>query len=196
MKTALCGLTNGGLTHNLHLPVGISLSGTRLTGVNGFIESFVPGEVSLFVDCSLPSDGPITVEFNGACLEGEILSSLTFAGGSRTNILVYDSEESGRRRNPRFPVVLPARVYPAGSGEAIKGTIVDISQDGLGLELTAALAIDSMVAIESETCTTFGLVRHCRRTAGIQFRIGISMVYVMRKKSKRFWDSWLNKAAI
>lgn len=178
----------------MHLPVRLSIPGRKHVKAIGFIESFVPGEVSLFLNCLLADHTPVTVEFKGAHLEGEIVSSLPLNGGYKTNILVYDdSEAGGQRRAPRFPVILPAQVYGCGSNVPLKATIVDISREGLGLDIRERLDIDTTIAVETESCTAFGVVRHCRPLARDRFRAGVSMVYVMHKAPKRFWHSWLNR---
>lgn len=180
----------------LHLPVRVSLAEKKNVGAQGFIESFVPGEACLFLDCLLPDHTHVAVEFKGAQFEGEILSSVPLEGGYKTNILVYDHPETGNRRSPRFPVILPARIYIGSSDKPIDATIVDVSSEGLGIELHEYLVPDSTIAIESPSCTTIAVVRHCRRTEANRFRAGLSMLHVMRKSQKKFWAAWLSKTAV
>jgi len=179
----------------MSLPVRLSIPGKRQVGAKGFILSFVPGEVSILLNCPLADCMPVTVQFKGTHLDGEILSSFPVTGGYKTNILVYDSEPGSQRRTPRFPVLLPAKIHCGATDAPLDGVVIDISKEGLGLELCGPLSVDATIAIETSSCTTFGLVRHCRQVARNRFRIGVSMVHVMRRMSQRSWGTWLRRRA-
>jgi hypothetical protein len=167
----------------LHLPVQIAIPGT-LAVMSGFIEEISLGAASLVSEGPIDQETVIRITRNDATLDGEVIWCRPDTACYRMNVLVYDGDESGKRRAPRFPVELKAHVHVKGTNETIKGQIVDVSSDGLGLEVPISLRIDETTAIETESCITFGLVRYCRRTKADVYRIGIAMQNVMPKRGR------------
>jgi len=165
--------------------VHVTIPKRPLVALNGFIEGFTSGEVALSVDCLIPVHRQVRIEFNGSQLDGEVIGCRATKWGFRANILIYDFDEAGLRRTPRFPVLLEARLYEAGTGDPVDACIVDISSDGLGIELAKTLVVDEMVAIETASSTTFATVKHCKPLSVGRYRAGVSMLYVMRKQAPR-----------
>jgi len=174
----------------VHLPVRITIPERPNFGTDGFLEDVVAGELSLTTAELVMPPAVIRVEFNGCALSGEVICSRPVFGGYRTNVLVYEVDESGQRMSPRFPVILPSLVYSAAEGKPVAANIIDISADGLGLELDIPLLEGETIAIESSACTTLATVRYSRRVAGNRYRAGVSMNHVMPNVARRAESRW------
>ena len=73
-------------------------------------------------------------------------------------------------------------VFRTSSGERITAKVVDMSQGGLGLELSAAVPIGTRVFVDFAAGTAFGELRHCSPAALI-FRAGMRIdEFVVRKQ--------------
>jgi hypothetical protein len=75
------------------------------------------------------------------------------------------------RAEARIPVDLSAALLTS-SGDRIFARIVDMSQSGLGLELSAAVAAGTSASVSFVAGIAFGEVRHCTQTA-FPYRAGI-----------------------
>jgi hypothetical protein len=84
------------------------------------------------------------------------------------------------RRAPRFPVKLRAELFRAHA-PPVGITIVDISRDGLGIELPMRLEAGQAIALATESVFVFAAVRHCRES-GVLFRAGLAMLHLFEKR--------------
>ena len=111
-----------------------------------------------------------------------------------------DVDATGLRRTPRFPVSIPARVFSSAIDAPLDGIIVDISGEGLGMELSAPLPMLSNVAIQSSENTALGVVRHCRELSSGLFRTGIHLHHIVRKdpdlEKASAESGWMNKLGV
>jgi len=151
-------------------------------GIAGLVADFTPGEATLILEDLVAEGTPVTVQFNAFNFDGEILFCRPRGSRYEVHVSINDVDGMGRRRTPRFPVSIPARVFACGLEAALQTKIVDLSEEGLGLEVPSELAIDEIIAVESETNTAFGVVRHCRETSPGLFRVGIQLHHVMRRE--------------
>jgi len=63
----------------------------------------------------------------------------------------------------------------------VEGKIVDISGDGVGLELPVGLPFEATIAIESESNIALGLVRYHREISPERFRVGAQLHHIIGK---------------
>ena len=67
-----------------------------------------------------------------------------------------------RRQKPRYSVNEPVRVRSFDAPQAVaEGAIRDISDDGMGLALTAHFPIGSTIEVEGKTWRSHGVVIFC-----------------------------------
>ena len=79
-----------------------------------------------------------------------------------------------RRREPRFAVGSAAKVV-TGPGRAQAGTIVDVSDHGLGLSFPEALGTGGMtVKVRVEKTVITGRLKYCRQM-GSEYAAGIEL---------------------
>jgi hypothetical protein len=85
------------------------------------------------------------------------------------------------RAEPRIPVDFTA-VLVTSSGDRIFARVVDMSQSGLGLELSAAVAAGTRASVSFVAGVAFGEVRHCTQAA-FPYRAGIRIHEFMVRHS-------------
>ena len=157
--------------HGWHLPVA------------GIIEDFVPGEITVIAEHSILMGTNLIVEISAFAFVGEVLSCRS--RDERTHeihISIKDTDTTGLRRTPRFPVNLPARVFTSSLAAPLAATITDISGDGLGLETTVSLPNDASLVIESQSNIALGVVKHCREVLSQRYRIGVRLHHIITSK--------------
>jgi len=158
-------------------------------GLPATVYDFAPGEVVLMMDDFVNAGTPVTIQVNTWSFNGEILYCKRSGTRNEAHVSFDDAEASGLRRTPRFPVSLPARIFTAASDLPLEGRVVDISGEGLGIELSVALPVQSNIAIQTEENIALGEVRHCRRLPSGLFRAGAQLHHIIKK------DPGLVKAA-
>jgi hypothetical protein len=156
-------------------------SPTWEVGVSAKILDFTPGEVMLLLDDAITEDTHVAVQMSTCSFGGHILFCEPLGSRWIAHVSFDDTDETGLRRTPRFPVSLPARVFSPSSEAPIEGRIIDISGEGLGMELPVALPKQANIAVQSEDNTALGVVRHCRELSNGQFRAGIQLLHIVHK---------------
>lgn len=170
---------------SLRLPVRLTAPVLR-SALTGIIQDFLPGEMSVLFEEPLQRYLRVWLEFNGIHVEGEVLNSRPAGDKYEIHIVLYDTDENGRRRSLRFPVRIPARVYCPGNEIPVRATIVDVSAEGLGIEIVCAIAPEQVIAVDSDASLCFGTVRHCRPLEQ-GFHAGVQLLSVIAKEAhKRF----------
>jgi hypothetical protein len=166
-------------------------------GLSALIQDFMPGEVVLLMDDPIPAGTPITVQVDTCSFDGQILFCTQSGSRWETHVSFDDVDSTGLRRTPRFPVLIPARVFLTSSELPIDGTIVDISGEGLGIELSQAVPRETNIAVQSQENTALGVVRHCRERAPGLFRVGVQLLHIIRKdpdlQKASAESGWMNK---
>ncbi len=166
-------------------------------GLSALVHDFTPGEVILLVDDQIAAGTHVTIEMNTCSFAGVILFCSPSEGRWEAHVSFDDVDATGLRRTPRFPVNIPARVFSNSSEVPLDGTIVDVSGEGLGIELAAALPMQSNIAVQSEENIALGVVRHCRETSSGVFRAGVQLHHIVRKdrdlEKASAESSWMNK---
>jgi hypothetical protein len=165
-----------------HWPLGLEV---RLVdflssyAVQGILEGFTPGEVSILLNEAVSEQRMVTLHLNSFVFEGHTLYCRPRQDQFEVHISIDDAETTGLRRAPRFPVEVPAALLLAHGAVAM--TIVDISSDGLGLKLPVALEPDQPIAVATESVFVFAIIRHCRQVSEGVFRAGAEMHHLLER---------------
>ncbi|HTW67293.1 MAG TPA: PilZ domain-containing protein [Bryobacteraceae bacterium] len=150
------------------------LSGYR---VPGMLEGITLGEVIVSLGEPLSEQREATVHLNSFAFQGEILYFQSRESRYEAHITIDDADETSRRRTPRFPVKLPAQLFPAHAGP-VDITVLDVSSEGLGIESPVPLEIGDAIALATESVFVFAVVRYCRQLSGGPFRAGVEMLHL------------------
>jgi hypothetical protein len=163
---------------NLSVEVTPLEQGLRALGV---LEHFAAGEVSMMLDRPVLHGAKVRVRFRNAGFLGEVVFCEPKGELYEAHVMIAESDALGMRRTVRFPVDMPAQVLSAKPGESPDARIVDISAEGMGLELLFAPVVGETVAIESESSIAFVIIRHCVQLPNGRFRAGGEMLHVAGK---------------
>ena len=106
-------------------------------GLSAVVQDFTPGEVILLLDDQIAAGTRVTVQLNNSSFVGDILFCSPSGSGYEAHVSFDDVDAIGLRRTPRFPVSIPARIFCSASDAPLEGMIVDVSGEGLGIELTS-----------------------------------------------------------
>jgi hypothetical protein len=150
-------------------------------GLSAVVHDFTPGEVILILDDKITAGTRVTIQLNTCSFTGDILFCEPSGSRYEAHVSFDDVDATGLRRTPRFPVSIPARVFSSASEMPLDGTIVDVSGEGLGIELPAPLPMQANIAVQSEENTALGVVRHCREISSGLFRAGVQLHHIVRK---------------
>jgi hypothetical protein len=166
-------------------------------GLSAVLQDFTPGEAILLLDDQIPAGTRVTIQLNTSSFAGDILYCSPSGSRWEAHVSFDDVDATGLRRTPRFPVSIPARIFCSASDDPVDARIVDISGEGLGIELAEALPKDANIAVQSEENTALGQVRHCRELSTGLFRVGVQLHHIVKKDpelEKASADSgWMNK---
>ena len=158
----------------------------------GVMEYFIPGEACILAEKSFRVDAPVYVEIHGFEFVGMVAYCERRPQGFEIHVVISNVDEEGRRRDARYLVNWPARVYDSFRAP-VNAVVVDISRDGLGLESALKMEIGDTVAVESQSNLAFGVVRHCREMGNGLYRAGLLVHNVLTKEQepasagKRSW---------
>jgi hypothetical protein len=166
-------------------------------GLSALIQDFTPGEVILLMDDPIPPGTHITIQVDTCSFDGQILFCMKSGSRWETHVSFDDVDATGLRRTPRFPVSIPARVFLNTRELPLEGIIVDISGEGLGMELREPVPVQANIAVQSEENTALGVVRHCRELSAGRYRAGIQLHHIIRKdpelEKASAESGWMNK---
>ncbi len=158
-------------------------------GLAAEVQDFAPGEVILLVDDSVAAGTRVTIQINTCSFNGEILFCKRRGGRYEAHVSFDDVDATGLRRTPRFPVSIAARIFASVSPVPLDARIIDVSGEGLGIEMAAALPMGAGIAVQSDENIALGEVRHCRELGPGLFRAGVRLHHIVKK------DPELEKAA-
>jgi hypothetical protein len=166
-------------------------------GLAALVHDFTPGEVILILDDNIAAGTRVTIQINMSSFVGDILYCSPSGSRWEAHVSFDDVDSTGLRRTPRFPVNLPARVFSNVSEVPLEGRIVDVSGEGLGIELAVQLPKQNNIAVQSEENTALGVVRHCRELSSGLFRAGVQLHHIVRKdldlEKASAESGWMNK---
>jgi len=166
-------------------------------GLSALVQDFTPGEVVLLLDDEIQAGTRVTIQLDTDSFSGDILFCAPRGSRYEVHVSFDDVDATGLRRTPRFPVNIPARVFSSVGDIPMEGTIVDVSGEGLGIELAAPLPAQAHIAVRSEENTALGVVRHCREISSGRFRAGVQLHHIVRKdpdlEKAAAESGWMNK---
>jgi hypothetical protein len=171
--------------------------------VPGALVGFTPGEVVILLNEAMCDQRTVAVHWNSFSFEGQILYCQPHEDEYEVHISIDDIEGAGLRREPRFPVTIPAELMQA-DGVPVAITIRDISRHGMGLESPFALEIGLPIALASGPAFVFAVVRYCRPWSNGAFRIGVEMLHLFEPKRpaaeparrnflRDLWERWFSR---
>ena len=169
-------------THGFNLPVTI-INPSWGVGMAGVLEDFTPGEAKVNLEGLVSTGTMVEVQIGNCVFSGEVLFCERRGGGFETHVSINDFDESGLRRTPRFPVTLPCVVSSATIGAPASATIVDISGDGLGIELSTNLPLNSTIAVDSDSNVALGIVRYSQEIGPLRYRVGVQLHHIAQRTS-------------
>lgn len=136
-------------------------------GERGICATIVGVRNGVFEVCSpvpLEPRSPLTLRHPDRLIESRVAyCKQEEYGGYRAGVLMAADAE--RRFHVRKPVDFPATLRVAGSPDRIRVRIIDVSEFGLGMEMSAAVPISASVQVEMEAGTAIGEIRHCAKRA-------------------------------
>jgi PilZ domain len=166
-------------------------------GLSAVVQDFTPGEVILLLEDQIAAGTRVNIQLNTSSFTGDILFCAPSGSRYEAHVSFDDVDATGLRRTPRFPVKIPARVFSATSDGPLEGTIVDISGEGLGIELAVSVPMHTNIAVQSEENIALGVVRHCRALSSGLFRAGVQLHHIVRKdpelEKASAESGWMNK---
>jgi hypothetical protein len=148
--------------------------------VSGILEGFTPGEVTVSLPEMVSEHRVVEVRWNSFVFEGETLYCQPKQGRYEAHITIDDVEETGLRKVRCFPVRLAAQMFTAHAGPA-NITIVEISDESLGIELPAPVETGQPIAIVSGTVFVFAVMDGCREIGEGLFRACAQMQHLFER---------------
>ena len=146
------------------------------------LKDFTPSQAILVLDANIPPGTPVYVVINEFAFDGEVLYCEPHHNSFEAHVYVNDAAEASTRKTLRFPVRISGSVFESSGPTPIPATIVDISGDGLGIELPVHLPEESLLAVESEANMAFGIVRYSRELPDGRVRLGIRLYRIIPKQ--------------
>jgi len=166
-------------------------------GISAVVQDFTPGAVMLVLDDEIAAGTHVTVQLKTCSFAGDVLFCARKGSSYEAHVSFDDTDGVGLRRTPRFPVRIPARAFSSSSEGPLECTIVDISGEGLGIDIAVALPMQSNVAVQSEESIALGEVRHCRKIANGLYRAGVQLRHIVTKdpelEKASAESGWMNK---
>ena len=151
--------------------------------MSGVLRDFTPGEATLYLEGFVSTGTLVIVEVGAFAFDGEVLFCERRASQYEVHVSIHDFDEAGLRRTPRFPVRLSGRLFIPGQSTPIIANIVDISGDGLGVEVSTVVQPQSLVAVESDSNIALGVVRFSKEITPGNVRLGIQLQHIVQRQS-------------
>jgi hypothetical protein len=157
----------------------IKTSNLKLVGV---IQEIKTQALSIAIKQPLKVGASVSVEFGSKCRNGEIISCRRTGSTYETCVVMENREAADRRVEERFPVTQEVRILADSLGSKTTALVVDLSRQGIGLEIPIPLKLKETVAIETASNEAFGIVRHCKELPGGNYHAGVEIFHVMTKE--------------
>ncbi len=151
--------------------------------VSGILEGFTPGEVTVSLPEMVSEQRTVEVHWNSFVFDGETLYCQPKQGRYEAHITIDDVEDTGLRRVRCFPVRLAAQMF-AAHAEPVEVTIVEISGEGLGLELPLPVEAGQPIAIVSGSVFVFAVIDGCRKIGEGLFRARAQVQHLFERSGE------------
>ena len=153
---------------------------TPRSRVAGIIHDIQPHALSILVKQPL-AEGSVSVEFGAVARYAEIVSCRPKAGKYELSVVLANIRKRDLRGTERYPLTQEVQVQAASLDSPLSATVVDLSMQGVGLELIAPLRPGEVITIESDSSVGFGIVRHCTPLVDGRFQVGVEVFHIMPK---------------
>jgi len=153
---------------------------TSRARVAGIIHAIQPHALSILVKQPL-AEGSVSVEFGAVARYAEIVSCQPKAGKYELSVVLANIRKRDLRGTERYPLTQEVQVQAASLDSPLSATVVDLSMQGVGLELIAPLRPGEVITIESDSGVGFGIVRHCTPLVDGRFQVGAEVFHTMPK---------------
>lgn len=159
------------------LAVLITTSRSRVAGV---IHDIQPHGLSILVKQPL-AKGSVLVEFGRVARYAEIVSCQPKAGKYELSVVLANINKRDLRGAERYPLTQEVQIQRASLDTPLLATVVDLSMQGVGLEMPAPLEPDEIITVENDSSVGFGIVRHCTPLVDGRFQVGVEIFHIMPK---------------
>jgi len=159
------------------------------------VEEFTPGEAKLVLEDSISPGTAVRVTIDDSAFVGQILYCEKQGQLYDAHVSIDDGDEAGLRRTPRFPVSLPAVVFAPIYADPVPGKILDISGNGIGMELPAAVPVQTPVAVKSDYNISLGIVRFCAAISPARYRTGVELHHIFKRIHPKTKSGLMRKIA-
>jgi len=168
----------------LTIPVTLQIPNSDRGSLTGYILRVQQGYYQLRSPLALTPQSKLEIAIEGCRIRTEVLTCEKHAGGEfRIGVRRIYGPQRAIRAEPRIPVDLSGTLI-APSEERMFARILDMSQSGLGLELSSAVAVGTRVSVQFAAGIAFGEIRHCLPTEGT-YRAGMLIEeFVVRHNSR------------
>jgi hypothetical protein len=159
------------------IPVLIATSRARVAGI---IHDIQPRGLLILVKQPL-AEGSVSVEFGAVARYAKIVSCQPKQGKYELSVVLANINKRDLRGTERYPLTQEVQIHAAGLDEPLAAKVVDLSMQGVGLELVVPLEPDEIITMEGNSSLGFGIVRHCTPLVDGRFQVGVEIFHVMRK---------------
>lgn len=153
---------------------------TSRSRVAGIIHDIQPHGLSILVKQPLAT-GSISVEFGAVARYAEIVSCRPKAGKYELSVVLANINKRDLRGTERYPLTQEVQIHAISLDSPLAATVVDLSMQGVGLELVAPLDPGEIITMEGDSSLGFGIVRHCTPLVDGRFQVGVEIFHVMPK---------------
>ena len=153
---------------------------TSRARVAGIIQNIQPHGLSILVKQPL-AEGSISVEFGAVARYAEIVSCQPKAGKYELSVVLANINKRDLRGTERYPLTQEVQVQAVSLYSPLAATVVDLSMQGVGLEMATPLRPGEIITLEGDSSVGFGIVRHCTPLVDGRFQVGVEIFHVMPK---------------
>lgn len=168
----------------LTIPVTVQIPDSQRDSFTAHILGVQRSYFQLSSPVSVPAQSKLEITIEGCSIRTEVLTCERHVGGDFRLVVrrIYGPQRAVRAE-PRIPVDLSG-VLIAPSQERMFARILDMSQSGLGLELSSPVAVGTRVSVQFVAGIAFGEIRHCVPTEGT-YRAGMLIEeFIVRHRSE------------
>ncbi len=206
-SAAVCPLPEGDMSSREraapnYIPVDIVVEAHGGYAITGQIWSASERFLRVLLRVPLDAGDLIEMSLHGCRFAAEVAFCQPSPEGYNVGVQLLDRDSV--RREPRFPLDLPAVLTVVGSAGPKEAPVrlTDVSASGVGLFSSAALQIGGCVEIDLDLGLLFGEVRHCQVRSDGRYHIGVAIYHMLARErsgkpagpsAPRF--SWLKRGA-
>lgn len=165
-----------------YIPAKIAVAGDQGYSIDGQIWSASERFLRIITGAPIGVTERIEMSIDGCTVNGEVAFCQSCPEGYNVGVQLQDRDSV--RREPRFPLDLPATLTVVGltgpTGGAVR--LSDVSASGVGLFSSTPAPVGACVEINLDMGLLFGEVRHCQKSDEGRFRIGIAIYHMFARE--------------